>query len=286
MDEARLSRFPHLSWLVVACPAHPLGHTHVFRHGVQNHWLSCSLRRSATVSVVCEGKQHRFTAAENTVRYAPARSCEQIVIRAGEPYHAFAVLLIPDGHLRKCVNEEGIEPRAELSGWMRSDPHGLARDIRRIVEESSECDTSSFAEKDEVARRIILRILQVNGCGTPDWHDDASVFDRRTMNNLVEYVDAHLKISPSLSDMAMLVGLSPSHFAKKFRQSTGLSFHRLINRRRIQAALESLTNPSQPLAHIALELGFSSQAHFTHVFSGLTGMTPANYRKHRGPTVG
>jgi AraC-like DNA-binding protein len=225
-------------------------------------------------------------ASENTVRYAPTHSYGQVVIRTAEPYHAFAVLLIPAGHLRKCANEEGLELRAELSGWTRSDPHGLARDIRRIVEEQSECDNSSFAEKDEVARRIILRILQVNGGSTPDWHDDASVFDRRTMNNLVEYIDAHLKIAPSLSDMAMLVGLSPSHFAKKFRQSTGLSFHRLINRRRIQTALESLTNPSQPLAHIALELGFSSQAHFTHVFSGLTGMTPAKYRKQFKAIVG
>ena len=84
----------------------------------------------------------------------------------------------------------------------------------------------------------------------------------------------------------MRVGLSPSHFAKKFRQSTGLSLHRFINRRRIRASLESLKSQSQPLAHTALDLGFSSQAHFTHQFSRLTGFTPAKYQKQFRPTVG
>ena len=45
------------------------------------------------------------------------------------------------------------------------------------------------------------------------------------------------------------------------------------------ASMESLKDQSLPIAHVALELGFASQAHFTCVFSGLTGMTPAKYRK-------
>ena len=82
------------------------------------------------------------------------------------------------------------------------------------------------------------------------------------------------------------MGLSPSHFAKKFRCSTGLSLLRLVNRRRILASLDVLKDRSQPLAHVALELGFSSQAHFTYLFRSLTGMTPAKYQKQVRPTVG
>ena len=106
------------------------------------------------------------------------------------------------------------------------------------------------------------------------------------MAGLVEEIDANLKSTPSLSAMALRVGLSPSHFAKKFRQSTGLSLHRFVNRRRILASLETLRGQSQPLAHVALDLGFSSQSHFTRIFSGLTGMTPAKYQKQFRRTVG
>jgi len=138
---------------------------------------------------------------------------------------------------------------------------------------------------DEVARRLVLRLAQLSGCVTPDWHNDASVFDRRTLLNLVDYIDDHLRIAPSLADMALLAGMSPSHFAKKFRQSTGLSLGRFINQRRILRSLEILKTDS-PLVSIALDLGFSSQSHFTRVFSGLSGLTPARYRKQVRQIVG
>jgi len=81
------------------------------------------------------------------------------------------------------------------------------------------------------------------------------------------------------------VGLSPSHFAKKFRHSTGLSLCRFINRRRILRSLETLKTDG-PVANVALDLGFSSQSHFTRIFSGLTGMTPARYQKQARRIVG
>jgi len=139
--------------------------------------------------------------------------------------------------------------------------------------------------KDEAARRLVLRLFELAGAGTPDWNDDASIFDRRTLLGLTAYLDEHLRIAPSLSDMSIRVGMSPSHFAKKFRHSTGLSMGRFVNRRRIWRSLETLKTDS-PLASVALDLGFSSQSHFTHVFSRLTGMTPAKYRKQFRRTVG
>ena len=81
-------------------------------------------------------------------------------------------------------------------------------------------------------------------------------------------------------------GLSPSHFAGKFRQSMGLSLRRFINRRRLCGSLQKLKDESQSLAHLALDLGFSSQSHFTRLFSGLTGMTPLTYRKQVKRTLG
>ena len=102
---------------------------------------------------------------------------------------------------------------------------------------------------------------------------------------LTAYVDEHLRIAPSLSDMSIRVGMSPSHFARKFRQSTGLSMGRFVNRRRIRWSLETLKTGSS-LASVGLDLGFSSQSHFTRIFSGLTGMTPAKYQKQFRRIVG
>jgi AraC family transcriptional regulator len=76
--------------------------------------------------------------------------------------------------------------------------------------------------------------------------------------------------------------MSPSHFAKKFQQSAGLSLQRFVNRRRLQAAMTMLQTGSTPLSQVALALGFSSQSHFTRLFGEMTGMTPARFRKELG----
>jgi AraC-like DNA-binding protein len=68
------------------------------------------------------------------------------------------------------------------------------------------------------------------------------------MQQLVDCIDAHLKLPPTLSAMALVAALSPSHFAKNFRLSTGLSLQRFVNRRRILASLEMLKDQPQPLA--------------------------------------
>lgn len=103
-------------------------------------------------------------------------------------------------------------------------------------------------QREEVARKLVLRLTEPCGGGKPGWHADTSVFARRAVSDLVDYIDAHLQTAPSLSEMASLVRLSPSHFAKKFRQSTGLSLNRFINLRRVHRALDTLMENRDSLA--------------------------------------
>lgn len=104
-------------------------------------------------------------------------------------------------------------------------------------------------------------------------------FSCRTLGLLVELLDSRLKTPPGSDEVAAYVGLSPSHFATKFRRTTGLNLGRFLNVRRIQASFDVLRSSSHPLASLAVDLGFASQSHFTRVFHDHTGMTPARYRK-------
>jgi AraC family transcriptional regulator len=102
------------------------------------------------------------------------------------------------------------------------------------------------------------------------------------MGTITDYVDAHLQRLVPLDELALLPGMSASHFAKKFRVSAGLSLQRFVNRRRLRAAMPMLETGSTPLSTIALDLGFSSQSHFTRLFGEMTGMTPARFRRQFG----
>ncbi len=79
--------------------------------------------------------------------------------------------------------------------------------------------------------------------------------------------------------LSALVYMSPYHFARLFRRSTGLPPHIFIVRRRIDEARVRLTTQAAvPIAVIARSLGFQTPSHFTTTFRRLTGMTPTEYR--------
>lgn len=284
MDGSRLSRFPHLSWLRARYSLRPDTGPLCLSERSVNHWLSLTLAGRHTVRRILRGAEQRWTEHSGTLHFRPCDGeHSQFVVHTESPGDVVACY-IPDRHLHEIARSEGIEPRPVWQRRLLPDDPVLRQAMLTVCS----CDPHSpgtTGHADEAARRLILRLTELSGGGSPDWHDDASVFDSSTMDDLVAYLDAHLTIAPSLSDMGWRVGISPSHFAKKFRQSTGVSLCRFINRRRIFRSLETLKTDS-PLAGIALDLGFSSQSHFTRIFSGLTGMTPARYQKQVRRTVG
>ncbi len=93
------------------------------------------------------------------------------------------------------------------------------------------------------------------------------------------FVNDNLASGVSLTDMASLVQMGPCHFARAFKESTGLSPHQYVLRRRIDRAVEMLKDQHSSLAGIAYDLGFSSQGHFTTVFRKFTGTQPRSYRE-------
>jgi len=82
----------------------------------------------------------------------------------------------------------------------------------------------------------------------------------------------------SIAGLASLVGLSPFHFARQFKESFGEAPAQYICRQRVEAVKELLSS-GQSLADIAAQTGFAQQSHMTQQFKRHTGLTPAAYRR-------
>jgi AraC-like DNA-binding protein len=82
-----------------------------------------------------------------------------------------------------------------------------------------------------------------------------------------------------LEQIAAEFGLSVSHFARAFRISIGLPPHQWLLHQRVKAAKQLMTVRNLPLSEIAISAGFANQSHFTRVFSGLVGVSPAAWRR-------
>lgn len=103
--------------------------------------------------------------------------------------------------------------------------------------------------------------------------------DPRRLQRVLDYIEASLRGDIRLEELAAQACLSPFHFSRLFREATGLSPHRYVIDRRVQAARQELARNNLSLVEIALEFGFGSQANFTRVFRKATSLTPGQYRE-------
>ncbi len=98
------------------------------------------------------------------------------------------------------------------------------------------------------------------------------------MRRVREHVEVHLSESMDLAELAGVAGLSVYHFARAFKQSTGVTPHHYLVHRRIERAQEMLARSELPLSEIALAAGFSDQSHLARHFRQMLGMTPGQFR--------
>ncbi len=96
-----------------------------------------------------------------------------------------------------------------------------------------------------------------------------------------ELLSANLQGEISTADVAKECSLSVGHFARAFRQTTGLSPHQWLLRRRVDEANGLLRDSKVSLAEIARMCGFADQSHFTRVYTRLCGISPGAWRRQQ-----
>ena len=83
----------------------------------------------------------------------------------------------------------------------------------------------------------------------------------------------------TIADLARDCALSSGHFAKAFKETTGLPPHQWLLLRRTELARNLLARTTLSLSEIAILCGFSDQSHFSRVFSRTVQQSPSLWRR-------
>ncbi len=102
---------------------------------------------------------------------------------------------------------------------------------------------------------------------------------RETLRIATEYIDEHLSDDLQLSVVAASAHLSPYHFARLFKASTGVTVHRFVTSRRVRRAEQLLVGSDASVTAIAYAVGFSSASHLARHFRALLGVRPNDLRR-------
>jgi len=96
---------------------------------------------------------------------------------------------------------------------------------------------------------------------------------------LKDYLNANLGQDIGLIQMAELVGLSPKHLSRCFKESTGESPYQYLLRLRVNEAKRLLYNGNFSMTEIAYSVGFSTPSHFSMAFRKVTGVSPSEFQR-------
>jgi len=208
------------------------------------------------------------------------------LVRWDRPFEAVSV----------CLSTELIDRVAERSGLnaARLRPTAMRRDIfagevaRKLAHEA-EWRGGPTLLAESLGTALVVHLLQEytgTGHGQAQSPSVASLSEVR-LRLVTDHIENHLDGDLSLARLAALAGLSPYHFARRFRAATALSPHQYVICRRVERARQLLL-AGTGIAQAAASVGFSSQSHLHSHVRRLLGTTPGKLARlaRESPKVG
>jgi AraC family transcriptional regulator len=131
---------------------------------------------------------------------------------------------------------------------------------------------------ESIANLLALHLLRRYSSSRPPEQARQRGLSRPTMQQVTAYIEEHLADDLTLAELAAVAGLSPFHFARRFKEAFGSSPHQYVVQRRIERARLLLTTTTWTVAVIAQAVGCASESHLALHFKRLTGLTPRHFR--------
>jgi AraC-like DNA-binding protein len=292
-------------------------HTNLSCSGAPIFGVDGRLLAVLDVSAIDPGRSERAHALTGALTVNSARAIEErcfrehfrhnwVIAIASPGEDASGILLAVDGDQRVVganrvargsllLDDRGLQAGVSLWTIFKQDPELFRRKDRadvttRLVFAGSHDSRSAlvtppmqpFADWHNAANAALHarpRLDVINTLGKmaplPQAHGGLSPAATRRVR---EYVDAHLGGSMDLATLASVAGVSIHHFARGFKQSTGVTPHHYLTQKRVERAQNLLAHTDLSLSEIAYAVGFSDQSHLARHFRQMLGVTPGQFR--------
>ncbi len=147
-----------------------------------------------------------------------------------------------------------------------------------LLETADHTDQLGSLFADSLIQTLTLHLLSNYTATTPAPTLSSGGLAGYRLNRVVEFIDANLENDISLAELAAVAALSPFHFSRAFRKSTGKTPQQYVMHQRLERAKLLLARPELPIVEVSLRSGFKNQSHFTSWFRKYTSLTPKLWR--------
>ncbi len=139
--------------------------------------------------------------------------------------------------------------------------------IRKFIEDS----------KDILILKAFLREEFKN---IENWINDANNRTyRKEIEDIINYIDKNIERKISLKMLSKTINMNESYLSRIFKNETGKNITYFINERKMNRALELLSNKSIMIKEASLMVGIDDQFYFNKLFKKFYGINPSEFKK-------
>jgi AraC family transcriptional regulator len=149
--------------------------------------------------------------------------------------------------------------------------HQIGLALKRALENSG---NTSRLYAETMTTALMVHLLQYYSAQQLTIPTYTGGLSKLKLQQVVDYIHAHLDRDLSLKELAAIVQMSAHYFSQLFKQSTGITPHQYVIHCRIERAKELLMQRKLTISDVAKVVGFVDQSHFHRHFKRLVGITP------------
>jgi AraC-like DNA-binding protein/quercetin dioxygenase-like cupin family protein len=227
--------------------------------------------------VIAPGEEHRYERTQGLQIY-------NVIFMPDVLRESFPQLRQVEGVFKFLLTEPIFRSEARFGNKLH-----LAPSARRRVEESLEVMREELSadrpESRMIVRARLAELIVRIGRACEEEPESAAKGGadlqgkHAAIRKAIEFMENQFAEPLTLENIAHQCYLSPHHFCRVFRETTGLSPWEHLTQVRLQAARERLIQTADSITSIALGAGFCDSSHFARVFREHEGMSATQFRK-------
>lgn len=222
--------------------------------------------RQGELSVIAPGVSHEFPYSED-----PNRLVLTGVMGSAFLKKHFAAFLNPD--FRSTIID--LNAKGERNEKLKASLDTIAEHLSSSTSKSSLLITGELYKICSYLIDSVVPTSSVGGAFDPGPDGLASI------DGALQLIYYDYKKPVTVDEAALVTGYGKSYFCKLFKNTTGMTFHEALNRKRIELACGFLSDTSLSVSEIAEEVGFTETKSFCRVFKSRIGTTPGAYRQKK-----
>ena len=177
------------------------------------------------------------------------------------------------GERARRLIEWGLDPLSPNRYLCVKDPVTISRFFEQIIGLLHEHTAATHAKAVSLIEELLATLME--NCAMPDG-DEAC---RRNMEALCHIIQIQPGRDFNFEHEADRMGLSYSHFRRRFRQFIGRAPHEYLLMARMHKAVRNLMHHAQPIKSVASEAGYDDASQFSRMFKRVMGLSPQQFRQ-------